>query len=122
MTGIYAAPISHLVVGGLAVLVACAAARGATLMRRGLRDADALDLVRGIRFVVIAFVAGLAGLGVASGHGGLLVIAALILAEEIYETGALALIIRISGRKADAVPGTALPGGPGPAPAERGAA
>ena len=121
MATIYEAPISHLVVGGLTVLVACAAARGATLMCRGLRDADALDLVRGIRFVVIAFVAGLAGLGVASGHGGLLVIAALILAEEIYETGALALIIRI-GRKAAPMPGAALSPGSGPGPVERGAA
>jgi hypothetical protein len=115
---IYEAPVSHLVMGGLALLGAFAAARGATLMCRGLREADALGLVRGIRFVVIAFVSGLAGLGVASGHGGLVVIAGLILAEEIYETGTLSLIIRIGGRAAP-LPGTAPPPGPAPLSAER---
>ena len=97
---IYEAPVSHAVIGGLVVLGGYAAARGATLMSRGLRDADALGLVRGIRFVIIAFVSGLAGLGVASGHHGLVVIAGLILAEEIYETGTLSLMIRIGGRTA----------------------
>ena len=43
---------------------------------------------------------------VASGHRGLVVIAGLILAEELYETGTLALIIRIGG-KAAPLPGTA---------------
>ena len=123
---LYEAPISHVVTGGLAVLVAFTAARGATLVSRGLRDAEALDLIRGIRFVVIAFVAGLAGLGVASGTGGLVVIGGLILAEEIYETGTLALIIRIGGRTAP-LPGAApfsvagaLPGA-APVPVERAA-
>ena len=117
---IYEAPVSHLVVGGLGLLGAYAAVRGAALMSRGLREADALDLIRGIRFVVIAFVSGLAGLGVASGHHGLVVIAGLILAEEIYETGTLALIVRIGGRSAP-LPGTASFAAAGPLPVERGA-
>lgn len=112
---IYETPVSPLAIGGLALLGAYAAARGARLMSRGLRDADALDLVRGIRFVVIAFVSGLAGLGVASGHRGLVVIAGLILAEEIYETGTLVLIIRIGG-KAAPLPGTAPFSGTGALP------
>ena len=80
-------------------------------MSRGLRDADALGPGAGhpvrrdrVRVRVSP------GLGVASGHRGLVVIAGLILAEELYETGTLALIIRIGG-KAAPLPGPApLPG------------
>jgi hypothetical protein len=87
-------------VAGLLVLIgAMAAARGARLLVQGLGEATALDLVRGIRAIVIAFVAGLFAVGVLSAETGFLTFGALILAEELYETGTLALIIRLGNRR-----------------------
>jgi hypothetical protein len=69
---------------------------GLRRVRRGLRDAVALELVRGIRRLVLAIVAAVTAIALLSGERGLLVFAAVFLAEELYETGVLALILRCS--------------------------
>jgi hypothetical protein len=83
------------IVVALALLLAVyAAVTGLRRLRRGLRDAAALELVRGFRRVVIAVTAAVVALALVSGERGLLVFAGVFLAEELYETGVLALILR----------------------------
>lgn len=79
---------------------------GVRRMRRGLREADSLSLVRGIRGLVTAIAVIVFALALVTGECGLLVFAVVFLAEELYETGVLLLIIRASG---DAEPGRATP-------------
>ena len=71
--------------------------RGLRRMRRALRESASLELVRGIRALVTAEAAGVLALALLAGERGLLAFAAVILAEELYETGMLVLIIRSSG-------------------------
>jgi hypothetical protein len=88
--------------GTVALLVALAgawaAARGVTLMARALRDADAprssLALIRGIRRLVLAVVAWTLAAGLLLDQWGLLAFGAVFLAEELYETGVVALVLR----------------------------
>lgn len=80
--------------------------RGLCRMRRGLRESASLELVRGIRAVVTAGAVGVFGLALLTGERGLLAFAAVFLAEELYETGVLALILRASG---EAGPARATP-------------
>ena len=70
--------------------------RGLRRMGRGLRDSRSLELVRGIRALVTATAAGVLGLALLTGECGLLAFAAVFLAEELYETGVLVLILRAS--------------------------
>ena len=88
----------------VAVLLVLAGAwagfRGVRLFVRGVRDADhesaSLWVVRGIRGTVVAVgAAALAG-GLLSGQTWLLVFGVIFIAEELYETGVLALILRRS--------------------------
>jgi len=82
----------------LAMLIAVYAAyAGARRLRHGLREAKSLEVVRGIRALVTAVAAAVAGIALLSGEHGLLAFSAVFLAEELYETGVLALIIRASG-------------------------
>ena len=69
---------------------------GARRLARGLRHAQALDVVRGIRRLVIALAAGAVAGGVLTGQTGFVVLGAVFLGEELYETGVLALILRSS--------------------------
>src|SRR5260370_29658049 len=71
-----------------------AAARGGREVGRGVRHAEPLPLVRGIRGCVVAVVAGTSALGLLAAQTGLLVFGAIFLAEELYETGVLIAIIR----------------------------
>jgi hypothetical protein len=90
----------------LAVVVAIAAAgaavRGARRLARGLRHADedwsSLEVVRGIRGIVVGVGAGALAAGFLSGQTWLLVFGAVFLAEEIYETGVLVGILRRQAR------------------------
>jgi hypothetical protein len=91
-------PATLIIAGLLVVVGLCAAVLGARRLAAGLRQARALELVRGIRWVVVALVAGLAALGVVTAEPGYLVLGAVILGEELYETGVLALIIRLGER------------------------
>jgi hypothetical protein len=70
------------------------------MMIAALGRGDALRLIRGIRVLIMGLVADLAALTFATGNTGFLVIGLLILAEEVYETGALAAIIRLGDRAA----------------------
>ena len=75
-----------------------ASIRGARLFVRGCRAADhpsaSLWVIRGIRGLVVAVgVWALAG-GVLFGQAWLLAFGAVFLAEELYETGVVALILR----------------------------
>ena len=85
------------VFGALALLIgACVGWRGLRRVRHGLRNADSLALVRGIRALVTAAVATVCAIALFTGQRGLLAFAAVFLAEELYETGVLVLIIRAS--------------------------
>jgi len=95
-------------IGVLAVVTAvCLGWSGARRIQRGVRDAASLELVRGIRALVTAAAVAVVALALLTGERGLLAFAAVFLAEEIYETGVLVLIIRSSG---EAGPPRAIPG------------
>ncbi len=83
------------VIAALVLLVGSyAAVRGAGRLARGLRAADSLEVVRGLRGLAVALTAVAAVIGVLVGEMGFLVLGAVFLGEELYETGILALIIR----------------------------
>jgi hypothetical protein len=89
------------IVAGLLVLVSVlAGGRGMRVLGRGLREARPLDVVRGIRGCVIALATVALAAGILLAQTGLIVLGAVFLAEELYETGVLALIIR-SGARAE---------------------
>ena len=98
MTGFYESPISEIVAALLLLVGASAVGRGVRLVARALRDAGALDLIRGIRIGIVGVVAGVSALGVLSGRMGFVTMALIILGEELYETGVLAAIIRLGER------------------------
>jgi hypothetical protein len=96
------------IVGG-----AWAGTRGVRLLIRGLRCGDDPDaplwVVRGLRGLIVAACAAALAAGVLFEQRWLLVFAGIWLAEEIYETGVLALILRAGrdgGSDTSAVQGT----------------
>jgi hypothetical protein len=93
-----------LVFAALAVMVgAWAGARGVRLLARGLargEDPSApLWVVRGLRGIIVALCMASLAIGTVLGQMWLVVFGALWLAEEIYETGILALILRAGARE-----------------------
>jgi hypothetical protein len=101
MEGVYAAPLNEIAAALLALVAVLSAVRGARAVARGLRAARSLDLVRGIRACVVALAAVAFAAGALLAQSGLVVLGLVFLAEEIYETGVLALIIR-SGERSTA--------------------
>ena len=86
---------------GVAMLIGIGSAvRGARHLARGLRDAASLDVVRGIRGFAVTLAAAAFAIGVLSAETGFLVFGAIVLGEELYETGMLAAIIRVGERSA----------------------
>lgn len=73
-------------------------ARGMTLLGRALRHADndaaPLCMARGLRGIVVAIGAACLAGGLLLGQTWLLVFGAVFLAEEIYETGVVILVLR----------------------------
>jgi hypothetical protein len=86
----------------LAVLVALggvwAGARGVGLVARALRDADqpgaSLTLIRGLRGIAVSVATAALAAGMLFDQRWLLVFGAIFLAEELYETGVVALVLR----------------------------
>jgi ABC-type Mn2+/Zn2+ transport system permease subunit len=106
MTSFYEPPVSYAIAIALVMFGTWAVARGARMMSDGLADASALELIRGIRLAIFALVAGFFAVGVVSGRTGFITFGAIILAEELYETGVLALFVRLGEREtAGAIPG-----------------
>jgi len=87
-------PLLPYVLGVLLAAIVGFAAASVRLVARGLRLARPLDLIRGIRLLVLALVAGLGAVALVSETLGFAIVGALILAEELYETGVVAAIIR----------------------------
>ena len=94
---------------GLAVLAALAVvasawagARGVRLLACGLKGGEdpsaPLWVVRGLRGLIVAICMAALAIGTLLGQAWLFVFGALWLAEEIYETGVLALILRAGAR------------------------
>jgi hypothetical protein len=87
-----------LVAIGLALVGVAAGVRGVAGLVRALRDADdaraPLTLVRGIRGIVVAVAAGALAAGLVLDQTWLLVFGGVFLAEELYETGVVALVLR----------------------------
>ena len=94
MASVYAPPINELIAGLFGLLGLYATARGVRLLARGVALASPLDLVRGIRACVVAFAAGACVAGFLLAETGFLVLGALVLGEELYETGLVCLVIR----------------------------
>jgi hypothetical protein len=76
----------------------CAGVRGGRLLVRGLRGGEdpaaPLWVIRGFRGIIVAICLVALAIGTFLGARWLVLVAALWLAEEIYETGVLALILR----------------------------
>ena len=88
-------PRSDQISAALLLLVGVlSAAHGTRRLVRGLDEAKPLDVVRGIRGWVIAIATGALAIGLLWAQTGCLVFAGIFLAEELYETGILAAIIR----------------------------
>jgi hypothetical protein len=87
--------------GGL--LAVWAGIRGATLLMRGIRDADdpasSLRVIRGIRGLVIAIGTLCLVAGALFAQTWLLVFGGAFLAEELYETGVVVLVLRSAARQ-----------------------
>ena len=109
MRTLYEPPVNYIVGTALAVLALYGSVAGVSMMRTALARSDALRLIRGIRVLIIGFVAALSTVCIASANSGFLIVGLLILAEEIYETGTLAAIIRLGDRPARGETAT-LPG------------
>ncbi len=112
MPSLVCSPWNEIVAGLLLSISVVSAAHGARRLTSGLRHARALDVVHGIRGSVIALAAIAFAGGVLLAQTGLLVLGAVFLGEELYETGLLAAIIRAGerdeDRARDAQPGLAL--------------
>ena len=91
---LYEPPLNHVVAALLLLAGAVAAVRGARRLAAGLRRAVPLDVVRGIRGCVVALAAAAFAGGVLRAETGMIVLGAVFLGEELYETGILAAIIR----------------------------
>ena len=70
------------------------AVRGSRRLVRGLRHAVSLEVIRGIRGWVVGAAMAACAVGVLWQETGFIVLGAVFLAEELYETGVVALVIR----------------------------
>jgi hypothetical protein len=90
--------VSSLVVDGLIVLAAVFGWRAvrhfATALRAPDRDDASIRLVWGIRALIIAITSVAFALAIVYDSRALMLIAAVILAEELYETGVVLLVLR----------------------------
>jgi hypothetical protein len=100
MVNLYEWPVNAIVASVLVLACIGSAERGISRLVRGLRQARSLEVVRGIRGCVVAASLALCALGLLTAQTGFLVLGAVFLSEELYETGILAAIIRVGERQA----------------------
>jgi hypothetical protein len=90
--------MTSFIVDGLVVLAAVFAWRAVRQVARALRDSahrdSSLWLIRGIRALIIAAASLAFALGIVYGSRATMLIAAVILGEELYETGVVLLVLR----------------------------
>jgi hypothetical protein len=90
--------MSYLLVDGLIVLAAVFGWRAVRHLARALRaperDDSSVRLIWGIRALIIAATSLTFALGILYGSRATILIAAVILAEELYETGVVLLVLR----------------------------
>jgi hypothetical protein len=89
MPSLFCSPWNGIVAGLLLLFGGASAAHGVRRLTSGFRHARALDVVHGIRGSVIALAAIAFAGGVLLAQTGLLVLGAVFLGEELYETGLL---------------------------------
>jgi len=94
----YCWPWNEIVAALLLLIGGVAAWHGTRRLTSGLRHARSLDIIHGIRSSVIAVAALAFAGGILLAETGLLVLGAVFLGEELYETGLLAAIIRAGAR------------------------
>ena len=98
-------PPANLMLATLLLIVAVGSAwRGGKLFLRGFHEANhpsgALWVVRGIRGWIVALALGAWAAAVLLAKGWILLVAAIILAEELYETGVVSLALWADGKAA----------------------
>jgi hypothetical protein len=90
--------MASFIVDGLIVLAAVFGWRAVRQVGRALRDTghddSSLWLIRGIRALIIAAACLAFALGIVYGSRATMLIAAVILGEELYETGVVLLVLR----------------------------
>lgn len=90
--------MSPLIVDGLIVLAAVLGWRAVRYVGRALRhsgdDDSSIWLIRGIRALIAAAASIAFAFGIVYGSRATILIAAVILGEELYETGVLLLLLR----------------------------
>lgn len=90
--------MSLVIVDGLIVLAAVFGWRAVRHLARALRDPghddSSIRLVRGIRALIVAAASVAFALGIVYDSRATMLIAAVILGEELYETGVVLLILR----------------------------
>ena len=79
------------------------AVRGTRVLAAGLAHAGSLDVIRGLRAWTIALSMMAFAVGVLSAQAGFLVLGGVFLAEELYETGVVALLIRAGAASAPSI-------------------
>jgi hypothetical protein len=97
--------VSSLLVDGLAVLAAVFGWRAVRHLARALRDPahgdSGIRLIQGIRALIVAATSFAFALGIVYESRPVILIAAVILGEELYETGVVLLILRRQRRRGD---------------------
>ena len=94
MTSLDCSPLNEIVAGLLLLVSVLSVAHGTRRLMRGLRHARPLDVIHGIYGLVIALAAVAFAGGVLLAQTGLIVLGAVFLGEELYETALVAAIIR----------------------------
>jgi|SRR2546421_2170892 len=94
MPSLYWSPVNEIVAGLLLLIGVISAVYATRRLTSGLRHARPLDVIHGIRGSVIALAAVAFAGGVLLAQTGPLMLGAVFLGEELYETGLLAAIIR----------------------------
>src|SRR5262245_19939710 len=100
MAIIYEPPTNAVIAALFALMAVGATAHGVRLLARGVIRSVPIDLIRGIRACVVAFASIACGVGILRAETGFLVLGALVLGEELYETGLVCLVIRLGERSA----------------------